>query len=124
MFSTSSKNYGTNALATTAYDDGYTAGGMYYCNGTGGETRRNVTINNVIAGDKIVVYMASSNAATGTLVFKYLGEDNEQVEKASFTKRVLNMNLWLSIVAHIRCIQMQQQENLYITELSGYLELQ
>ena len=33
----------------------------------------NVTINNVIAGDKIVVYMASSNAATGTLVFKYLG---------------------------------------------------
>ena len=34
LFSTSSKNYGTNALATTAYDDGYTAGGMYYCNGT------------------------------------------------------------------------------------------
>lgn len=87
LFSTSSKNYGTNALATTAYDDGYTAGGMYYCNGTGGETRRNVTINNVIAGDKIVVYMASSNAATGTLVFKYLGEDNEQVEKASFTNK-------------------------------------
>lgn len=45
---------------------------MYYCNGTGGETRRNVTINNVIAGDKIVVYMASSNAATGTLVLNIL----------------------------------------------------
>ena len=87
LFSASSKNYGSNALATTAYDDGYTASGMYYCNGTGGEGRRYIAINNVEAGDKIVVYMASSNAANGTLLFKYLGEDNEQVEKASFTNK-------------------------------------
>ena len=85
LFSTSSKNYGTNALAKTAYADGYTAGGMYYCNGTGGEGRRNITIANVEAGDKIVVYMASSNAVTGELVFTYLGEDGTQKDTESFT---------------------------------------
>ena len=85
LFSTSSKNYGTNALAKTAYADGYTAGGMYYCNGTGGEGRRNITIANVEAGDKIVVYMASSNAVTGELVFTYLGEGGTQKDTESFT---------------------------------------
>ena len=86
LFSTSSKNYGTNALAKTAYADGYTAGGMYYCNGTGGEGRRNITIANVEAGDKIVVYMASSNAVTGELVFTYLGEDGTQKDTGKFYK--------------------------------------
>lgn len=85
LFSTSSKNYGTNALAKTAYADGYTAGGMYYCNGTGGEGRKNITIANVEAGDKIVVYMASSNAVTGELVFTYLGEGGTQKDTESFT---------------------------------------
>ena len=47
--------------------------------------RRNITIANVEAGDKIVVYMASSNAVTGELVFTYLGEDGTQKDTESFT---------------------------------------
>ena len=51
---------------------------MFYSNGTGGESRRCFTIDNVKAGDKIVVYMVSSNAATSNLIFKYLGEAGKQ----------------------------------------------
>lgn len=42
--------------ADKTYDDGYAADGGWYCNGSGSETTRNITINNVVAGDKIVVY--------------------------------------------------------------------
>lgn len=74
-----SKNAGSlNAIATSKYSDGYTASGMYYANGTGGDSRRNVIINNVVAGDKIVAYMGSSNAVDGTLHFTYMGTDGTQ----------------------------------------------
>lgn len=78
LYSTSSKNYGASGYATTKYADGYAANGMFYSNGTGGESRRCFTIDNVKAGDKIVVYMVSSNAATSNLIFKYLGESGKQ----------------------------------------------
>ena len=52
---TSVKNYGDNSLAQTAHEDGYTADGMYYCNGTGGDNRRYMTIANVKAGDLITL---------------------------------------------------------------------
>lgn len=79
------KNYGSSAFATTAYDDGYTAGGMFYCNGTGTDAKRYITVDHVQAGDKIVVYMAANNAATGELKFVYQGTDGEQSESRSFT---------------------------------------
>lgn len=79
------KNYGSNAFATTAYSDGYTANGMYYCNGKGGDSRRYITIANVVAGDKIVVYMASSSAETSTLHFVYTDVAGKQDDTASFT---------------------------------------
>lgn len=85
LYSTSDKNYGSNGMATTAFADGYTANGMYYCNGTGGEGRRNLTVENVEAGDKIVVYMGASNASTDDLCFKYMGTDGSQLDTASFT---------------------------------------
>ncbi|HAN44582.1 MAG TPA: hypothetical protein DCP97_04235, partial [Ruminococcaceae bacterium] len=81
----SAKNYGTNGFATSKYSDGYNANGMYYCNGTGGITRRFFIINNVKAGDKIVAYMASSNASTDDLCFLYMGSDASQLDKSSFT---------------------------------------
>ncbi|MBR1771626.1 MAG: hypothetical protein IJ747_06315, partial [Lachnospiraceae bacterium] len=81
------KNYGTSALATTAYDDGYTATGMYYANGTGGNNRRHITIDNVKAGDKLIAYMASSNSADGILYFEYLGSDGTQKDSAPYTNK-------------------------------------
>jgi pectate lyase/pectin methylesterase-like acyl-CoA thioesterase/lysophospholipase L1-like esterase len=44
-----------------SYDDGYNANGVYYANGTGGSTRRFLTLDNVAAGDKITVYGGTSN---------------------------------------------------------------
>ncbi|MDQ0972352.1 pectin methylesterase-like acyl-CoA thioesterase/lysophospholipase L1-like esterase [Neobacillus niacini] len=44
-----------------SYDDGYHANGVYYANGTGGPGRRYLTLENVVAGDKITVYGGTSN---------------------------------------------------------------
>lgn len=51
-----------------AYEDGYEAQGGWYCNGSGGESRRFLTLENVKAGDKIVAYMGS---ASGEIVFHF-----------------------------------------------------
>ncbi|MGN0505665.1 MAG: pectinesterase family protein [Lachnospiraceae bacterium] len=82
------KNYGTNTLAQTEHEDGYAADGMYYCNGSGGDTRRYMMIANVKAGDKIVVYMGAHNAADDNLIFEYLGEDGEQKEMQPFGQKI------------------------------------
>ncbi|WP_081798017.1 pectinesterase family protein [Neobacillus dielmonensis] len=44
-----------------SYDDGYNANGVYYANGTGGPGRRYLTLDHVVAGDKITVYGGTSN---------------------------------------------------------------
>ena len=87
---TSVKNYGDNSLAQTAHEDGYTADGMYYCNGTGGDNRRFMTIANVKAGDKIVVYMGAHNAADDVLYFEYLGEDGTQLEEHAYGQKIFS----------------------------------
>lgn len=61
-----------------AYDDGYTAKGCYYANGTGGDSRRLLTINNASAGDRIDVYMGTSNSKITPVCFEYLGTEGEQ----------------------------------------------
>lgn len=62
-------NYGSWGNSSTTYSvDKYVSNGCYYCNGsTGGAagTTRYITINNVIAGDKISVYGGLSNSVTG-----------------------------------------------------------
>ena len=85
---TSQKSYSTSLsnYAKIDYQDGYQSNGVYYCNGTGGEDRRNITLDNVQAGDKIQVYMSSSNSADGTFHFKYLGEDGIQDNTAAISK--------------------------------------
>lgn len=57
------KNYG-NVSSHGKYDygDSYVAGGEYYCNGTGGPTRRYLVLDQVDAGDQIVLYAGRSNA--------------------------------------------------------------
>ena len=85
---TSQKSYNTSLsnYAKIDYQDGYQSNGVYYCNGTGGEDRRNITLDNVQAGDKIQVYMSSSNSADGTFHFKYLGENGIQDNTAAISK--------------------------------------
>lgn len=72
------RGYGANGKGSTAYADGYTADGMFYANGSGGENRRCVVLKNVTAGDGISVYTGPSNAANSGVEFKYLGTEGEQ----------------------------------------------
>ncbi len=57
-----------------AYSDGYRANGYYYANGTGGNSRRCVTISHVNAGDKIVVYGGLSQNGPEDMHFVYLAD--------------------------------------------------
>lgn len=61
MYNTSSRGLENTAIAMASYEDGYTANGQWYANGTGGATRRYFTVN-LGAGDRISVYTGSSNA--------------------------------------------------------------
>ncbi len=87
---TAKKNYGSNGLANTAHEDGYTADGMYYCNGTGGDNRRYMTIVNVKAGDKFEVYMGAHNAADDVLYFEYLDVAGLQKEEHAYGQKVFS----------------------------------
>ena len=68
----------TNGKAETAYADGYTAAGMWYANGTGGDNRRYAQIDTISAGDEVVVYTGASNSADLSVHFTYLGEGGTQ----------------------------------------------
>ncbi|MBO5351974.1 MAG: LysM peptidoglycan-binding domain-containing protein [Lachnospiraceae bacterium] len=90
------KNYGDNGFAQTEYEDGYTANGMFYCNGTGGEKRRYVQLANVQAGDKIVVYMGAHNAADDMLIFQYLGEDAVQMDEQAYGQKTFTKHVFVA----------------------------
>lgn len=87
----SSKNYGTISNMNKRYADTYKAKGMYY-GGDSGDTAKNYfQINNVKAGDKIVVYMGAIDDASDKLIFEYVGEDGiDKVTKdiSDFKKNV------------------------------------
>jgi LPXTG-motif cell wall-anchored protein len=78
------RSYGTWGNAKKTYDDGYTSNGCYYCNGTGGDSRRYLTIRNVTAGDNISVYGATSNG-NEDIHLVYLGTDGKQDTSLPFT---------------------------------------
>ncbi|MGN1319376.1 MAG: pectinesterase family protein [Lachnospirales bacterium] len=54
------RSYGTNGKASNAYSDGYVADGMWYANGTGGDSRRFMSLP-LNAGDLVAVYTGPSN---------------------------------------------------------------
>jgi len=103
LYSASEKKYaGTmSAYCTYAYSDGYTANGCYYCNGTGGDTRRYLTIENVSIGDRIDVYVGSNNTTETPFYFEYLGTDGVQKETgyATLDEETGSCNAKLSFVA-------------------------
>lgn len=62
-------------------EDGYKAAGAWYCNGGGTETTRNITIENVIAGDKIVAYVGKHN--NGIVTYYFAGQGLASTQKES-----------------------------------------
>lgn len=62
------RSYGTNGKADSSYADGYTANGMWYANGTGGEARRFVSLS-LNKGDGLAVYFGASNASDTPVYF-------------------------------------------------------
>ena len=71
------KSYGTQGYAAVTFDDGYTSNGIYYCNGTGGNNRRCITIKNVRAGDTISFYARLSAAADTDIHFSTVDADGK-----------------------------------------------
>ncbi len=80
-FNEGPRGYALNADAIFAFPDGYTANGMWYANGTGGDTRRYMQIANVTAGSEIKVYTGSSNTSDNMVNFTYLGTEGTQSEE-------------------------------------------
>ncbi len=76
----SSISYGTFGATTKDYGDGYTSAGCFYTNGTGGANRRHLTIANVQAGDKIVVYGGIHGGSDTQFIFEGLGTASSQKE--------------------------------------------
>lgn len=71
------KNYGTQGYAAVTFDDGYTSNGIYYCNGSGGDNRRCLTLKNVHAGDIVTFYARLSAAADTDIHFSTVGDDGK-----------------------------------------------
>ncbi len=74
------RSYGTNGDAIAAFEDGYTANGMWYANGTGGDSRRLFKLNDVTAGSEIKIYGGCSNSSDDIVMFDYLGDEGVQSE--------------------------------------------
>lgn len=85
------RSYGGNSKALTTFEDGYKANGMWYANGTGGETRRFVQLTNVQAGSEIKVYTGSSNSSDTIIEFNYLGSDGTQSQEVVFAGGASNI---------------------------------
>ena len=81
-------NYGSYASAQFKYDENYTAAGAWYCNGTGGASRRYVTISNVQAGDKIVTYMGIAQSGPSEMYFEGQGAASGQKDVLAVTAAV------------------------------------
>lgn len=59
----------------------YTSDGCAYFNGTGGETRRHVLLDNVVAGDRVRIYGFFSNATAGENIhFKAVNGTQDSVD--------------------------------------------
>ncbi len=84
------RSYGDNAKATTAFDDGYTANGMWYANGTGNDVRRFFQFDNLDAGTEIKVYAGSSNSGNTMVEFSSLdGTQADEVVLAGGTPGIV-----------------------------------
>lgn len=72
------KNYGEQGYTSFDFGDGYISGGMYYCNGKGGEARRYLLLNNVKAGDVVTFYGRTSNGGDEKVHFSSVNSDGEK----------------------------------------------
>ena len=76
-----SKSYAESWTYMSMNFGDYTSNGCAYFNGTGGETRRFVTIDNVVPGDRIRIYGYFSNSTPGEKVhFKAVNGTQDTVD--------------------------------------------
>lgn len=70
----------THGVYSSTFADGYNGTGRLYANGSGGDSRRCLVIDNVSAGDKLTLYtgLSQSAGADTTLHCLYMGEDGTQ----------------------------------------------
>ena len=85
MYNEGPRGNALNGDAIFAFPDGYTANGMWYANGTGGDNRRYMQIANVTAGSEIRVYTGCSNGSDNMVNFTYLGSEGTQSEEQIIT---------------------------------------
>lgn len=72
------RSYGDNSKAIYAYDDGYTANGMWYANGPGGNNRRLFKLS-LSKGDAVSIYAGASN--TAEIIAHFTSEAGDDVTK-------------------------------------------
>lgn len=75
-------NNGTYGFAEFEYEDGYKSTGAWYANGTGGAGRRYMTVQNVQAGDKLIVYGGISQSGPSQIIIE--GQGTAAPQKAVF----------------------------------------
>ncbi|MBQ8679270.1 MAG: hypothetical protein IJ530_05860 [Treponema sp.] len=63
------KNYGSQGYVKADFDDGYSANGVWYCNGKGGEKQRYLLLKNVRAGDVVTFYARLGNSGDEKIHF-------------------------------------------------------
>ena len=69
------KNYGNQGYVRADFEDGYSANGIWYCNGKGGEKQRYMLLRNVRAGDVVTFYARTSNAGDEKIHFASVDND-------------------------------------------------
>lgn len=79
------RSYGDNSKAIYVYPDGYAANGMWYANGTGGDTRRYFELS-LVQGDAVSVYASASN--TAELLVHFTSETTGDDQTASVAKGI------------------------------------
>ncbi|MBP5283291.1 MAG: hypothetical protein J6Y93_01315, partial [Treponema sp.] len=72
------KNYGSQGYASTKFEDEYCSGGMYYCNGKGGEGKRYLLLKNVRSGDTITFYARLSNSGEEKVHFASVDDKGQK----------------------------------------------
>ena len=73
-----SSSYGYTSIP---YADGYTSQGLWYCNGSGGATRRYFELANVKVGDTVKVYMGSSGDPSTVYFTSGSQTDSQEIAK-------------------------------------------
>ena len=95
----SKKNYGSQGYVSTDFEDGYLSGGIWYCNGKGGEKRRYLLLKNVKAGDVVTFYARLNNSGDETIHFASIDAEGLKDDKQDEVAPITNESTRYSYIA-------------------------